>query len=168
MKLLLIFSFIFLANAALAETPWLKRPVIYFYQDNNIILERIGSDEEVNKKSALISNIFLNKSASIKKHENEKPFYLVVIFNDKGKLKFWIDSEDKKREKEWTDFAKNALADIPFKSKIGSTAIAFYFTLEGSNEGYPAKPPILKAWDSEIEKHKKIGASELFNKILEN
>lgn len=166
MKMLTILFSLLLSSIASAETPWLKKPAIYYYQEATTVANRVGSDEAINKESQKISDAFLKKSAGLKKLNDEKPIFLVVMFNEKGDLKYWVDSEDEKRAKEWEKYAKKALKEVSFKTSEGSVALAYYFGIVDGTSDLPKNPPILKAWYGEIDKHDKIGAGALFDQIM--
>jgi hypothetical protein len=166
MKIMLALCALLFSLATQANTPWLKKPVLYFYQDNTILAQRIGTDEDITNKAQQVYDAFVKNTASIKKTENEQPFYFVIVFNDKGAVKSWIQSEDKERREVLESTAKKVLKEVQFKSLSGSTAIAFYFGIEGLTKSLETKPPILEEWDEIIEKSKKITASDLFDQLL--
>lgn len=166
MKKMLALCALFFGIATQANTPWLKKPALYFYQDNTILTQRIGTDEDINTKAQQVYDSFVKNTAAIKKTENEQPFYFVIVFNDKGAIKSWIKSEDKERRKLLEKTAKKVLKEVQFKSLSGSTAIAFYFGIEGQTKPLEAKPPILEEWHEIIDKSKKITASDLFDQLL--
>ncbi|MDO8344649.1 MAG: hypothetical protein Q7T48_15715 [Cellvibrio sp.] len=168
MKITLFFLTMLFGTLALAEDSWLKKPNLYFYQDNTILQERIGSDTDINNLATLVNDAFIKEAKKLKKTADEKPISLVIVFNDSGKVKHWVETSNTKRQKEWEKIAKKALKDIPFKSLSGSTAIAFRFGIEGHNEDLPVNPPIVQAWDEIINKSGKISASALFDKLLLN
>lgn len=166
MKIAIALFALLLSITAQANTILIKKPVLYFYQDNTTLNQRIGSDEDINKKAQQVYDAFKKNSEKIKAGANEKPFYLVVVFNDKNTMRYWIETENNERKKTWEKIAKKSIKNIPFKTTSGSAAIAFYFGIEGNNDPLSAKPPILSAWDETIEKSKKITANDLFDQLL--
>lgn len=166
MKIMLALCALIFSIATQADTPWLKKPALYFYQDNTILAQRIGTDQDINTKAQQVYDAFVKNTATIKKAENEQPFYFVIVFNDKGAIKSWIKSEDKERREVLESTSKKVLKEVQFKSLSGSTAIAFYFGIEGQTKMLEAQPPILEDWHEIIDKSKKITASDLFDQLL--
>jgi hypothetical protein len=166
MKLALTLCILLFSMTIHADTPWLKKPTLYFYQDNSILAQKIGTDDEINSKAQQVYDTFIKDTAGIAKTNTEQPFYFVVVFNDKGDVKSWIKTEDQAKKRSLERTAKKAIRKTSFKSLSGATAIAFYFGIEGKADAFKAKPPILEEWDKIIKQSGKITASNLFEQLL--
>jgi hypothetical protein len=165
MKLLFILLSIILCANTLAQALPVKKPTIYYYQDPNILHERIGTNEIIDAKIIELDQTFIKNIAAIPRQQPRTPIDLVIIFNAKGQKKVWVNSGDPVNKKAWNAAAQKTLKEVELKALKGVTGLALHY--KGSTETtLKTNPPIPVEWDSVINAKKQITTSELFEILL--
>ncbi len=153
-------------GCAAADNEWLGKATVHNYLSNDMIIERMGSNEH-------FDNVVWELITQYTKRANDLPpitdeaIQMVILFNDVGDKKIWVINENDSQQQSIRDLANQVLGKLELKTLSGVLGFSLAFKRVGQSNPTSTRPPIPKEWDTLISKNKRISASDLFQLLLE-